>query len=61
MEISAEKTKQMTNSVNGIKTEIKDKGQKLVNVTSFKFLGDDALDEASKPEVFQRLHNPLQL
>ena len=36
MGISAEKTKLMTNSANGIQTEIKVKGQKLGTVTSFK-------------------------
>ena len=36
MEISAEKTKLMTNSANGIQREIKVKGQKLGTVTSFK-------------------------
>ena len=39
MEISAEKTKLMTNSANGIQREIKVKGQKLGTVTSFKYLG----------------------
>ena len=36
MEISAEKTKLMTNSANGIQREMKAKGQKLDIVTSFK-------------------------
>ena len=36
MEISAEKTKLMTNSANGIQRETKVKGQKLGTVTSFK-------------------------
>ena len=39
VEISAEKTKLMTNSANGIQREIKIKGQKLGIVTSFKYLG----------------------
>ena len=39
MEISAEKTKLMTNSANGTQREIKVKGQKLGTVTSFKYLG----------------------
>ena len=34
IEISAEKTKQMTNSANGVRREIKVKGQKLGTVTS---------------------------
>ena len=40
MEISAEKTKLMTNSANGIQREIK-VGQKLGSVTSFKYLVSD--------------------
>ena len=36
MEISAEKTKLMTNNTSGIKTEIKLSGQCLESVTSFK-------------------------
>ena len=39
MEISAEKTKLMTNNTSGIITEIKVNGQKLETVTSFKYLG----------------------
>ena len=39
MEISAEKTKLMTNNTCGINTEIKIIGQKLETVTSFKHLG----------------------
>ena len=38
MEISAEKTKMMTNSANGIQREIKVTGQELGTVTSFKYL-----------------------
>ena len=39
IEISAEKTKLMTNNTSGIKTEIKVNKQKLETVTSFKYLG----------------------
>ena len=39
MEISAEKTKLMTNNTSGINTEIKVNGQKPETVTSFKYLG----------------------
>ena len=39
MEISAEKTKLMTNNTSGINTEIKVNQQKLETVTSFKYLG----------------------
>ena len=44
MEISAEKTKLMTNNTSGINTEIKVKGQKLETVTSFKYLGSVITD-----------------
>ena len=39
MEISAEKTKLMTNNTGGINTEIKINGQKLETATNFKYLG----------------------
>ena len=39
MEISAEKTKLMTNNTSGMNTEIKINGQTLETVTSFKYLG----------------------
>ena len=39
MEISAKKTKLMTNNASGINTKIKVNGQKLQTVTSFKYLG----------------------
>ena len=51
MEISAEKTKLMTNISSGINTEIKVNRQKLETVTSFKYLGSVKTDEGSKPEV----------
>ena len=38
MEVSAEKTKLMTNNTSGINTVIKVNGQKLETVTSFKYL-----------------------
>ena len=55
MEISAEKTKLMTNNANGIQIEIKVKGQKLGTVTSFKYLGAVVSDDDSKPEVLSRI------
>ena len=55
MEISAEKTKLMTNSANGIQREIKVKGQKLGTVTSFKYLGAVVSDDGSKPEALSRI------
>ena len=51
MEISAEKTKLMTDSANGIQSEIGIKGPKLGIVTSFNYLGAIFSDEISKPEV----------
>ena len=54
MEISAEKTKLMTNSAFGIQREIKVKRQKLGTVTSFKYLAAIVLDDGSKPEVLSR-------
>ena len=47
MEISAEKTKLMTNNTSGINTEIKVNGQRLETVTSFKYLGSVITDEGS--------------
>ena len=55
MEISAEKTKLMTNSTNVIQREIKVIGQKLETVISFKTLGAAVLDDGSKPEVLSRI------
>ena len=54
MEISAEKTKLMTNNTCGINTEIEVNGQKLETVTSFKYLGSIITDEGSKPEILAR-------
>ena len=55
MEISAEKTKLMTNNTSGINTEIKINRQKLETVTSFKYLGSVITDEVSKPEILSRI------
>ena len=55
MEISAEKTKLMTNNTSGINAEIKVNGQKLETVTSFKYLGSFITDEGSKPEILSRI------
>ena len=55
MEISAEKTKVMTNNTSGVNTEIKVNGQKLETVTSFKYLGSVITYEGSKPEVLSRI------
>ena len=53
IEISAEKTKLMTNT-SGINTEINVNRQKLETVTSFKYLGSVVFDEGSKLEIFSR-------
>ena len=55
MEISAEKTKLMTNSANGIQSKVK--RQELGTVTSFEYLGAVVSDDVSS----QGLHKPLQL
>ena len=55
MEISAEKTKLMTNNTSGINTEIKVNGQKRETVTCFMYLGSVKTDEGSKPEIFSRI------
>ena len=55
MEISAEKTKLMTNNANGISIDIKINGKKLDEVDSFKYLGAVVTDQGSKPEVLSRI------
>ena len=55
MEISAERTKLMTNSTSGINTEITVNGQKLETVTSFKYLGSVITDQGSNPEILSRI------
>ena len=55
MEISAEKTKRMTNSANDIQREIKVNGQRLGTVTIFKYLGAIVSDDGSKPEILSRI------
>ena len=51
MEISAEKTKLVTNNTSGIKVN----GQTLKTITSFKYLGLVITDEGSKPEILSRM------
>ena len=55
MEISAEKTKLMTNNTSGIKTVIKVNVQKLETVTSIKYLDSVTTEEGSKPEILSRI------
>ena len=55
MEISAEKTKMMTNNTSSISTEIKVSGQKLETDIRFKYLGSLVSDERSKPEILSTI------
>ena len=55
IEISAEKTRLMTNNTSGINKAIKVNEQKLETVTDFKYLGSVASDEGSKPEILSRI------
>ena len=55
MEISAEKTKLMTNSANSIQREIEVKGQKLDTVKSSKYLGAVVSDDGWKPEGLSKI------
>ena len=55
MEISAQKTKLMTNNTSGINTKIKVNGQKLETITSFKYLGSVITDEGSKSAILSRI------
>ena len=54
MEISAEKTKLMTNNFSGINKDFKVNGQKLETVTNFKYLGSVVSAEGYKPEILSR-------
>ena len=60
MEISAEKTKLITNSFDGIQSKIKMKGQKLGTGISFKLLGAVVSDEGSKWRFSLGSPQPLQ-
>ena len=55
MEISAGKTKLMTNSDSGIQTDITANGEKLETVRNFKYLGAIVSDEGSRPEVLAKI------
>ena len=52
MQISAEKTKLMTNNINGISNTIKVSGE---TVQSSKYLGAIVTDEGSRPEILSRI------
>ena len=45
----------VTSSTSGISKEIKENGQKLETVTSFRYLGSVITDEGSKPEILSRI------
>ena len=55
MDISAEKTKLMTNNTKGISLNVRIGGQKLGTVQSFKYLGSVVTDEGSKQEILSRI------
>ncbi|GFR73163.1 endonuclease-reverse transcriptase [Elysia marginata] len=55
MEVSAEKTKIMTNSKGSLKREPNVNGQIIESVTKFKYLGSIISDEGSKPEILSRI------
>ena len=55
MDISAEKTKLMTNSAYGIQRDIKVKRQKLGTVTSCKYFGAVVSDDRSKSEALSKI------
>ena len=55
MEISANKTKLMTNSNNGIQRDITANGEKLETVKKFKYLGAMVSDDGPKPEGIARI------
>ena len=58
MEISAEKTRLVTNNTSGINTEIKVNGQALEIVKSFNYLGSVITDEGSKPGILFGIAQP---
>ena len=57
MEISAEKTKLLTDNTNGINKKINVRGQRLETVSKFKYLGSVITDEGSKPEIVSNNSN----
>ena len=57
IEISAEKTKRMTNNTNGMASALTSgsNGEKLDKVDVFKYLESVIKDQGSKPEVLSRI------
>ena len=60
LELEAQATQLMTNSVNDIQREIKVKGQKLGTATSFKYHRAVVLDDGFKPEIFSSIAQSTQ-
>ena len=60
MEISAEKTKLMTNNTSRINTQIKINGQKLETVTSFKYLGSSTLQDNKDNSSIDKVETSLE-
>ena len=54
IEISAGKTQRMTNNTNDISIDVRNNGEKLDEVDSFKNLAAIITDQGSKPEVLSR-------
>ena len=57
MEISAEKSKMMTNNTDGISIDIRVNGRKLNEVYSFKYMGAVVIDQGSTPELLSTNNN----
>jgi len=55
VEISAEKSKLMTNNIDGISIDIRVNGRKLNEVNSLKYMGAVVIDQGSTPELLSRI------
>ena len=55
VEISAEKSKLMTNNIDGISIDIRVNGRKLNEVNSLKYMGAVVIDQDSTPELLSRI------
>ena len=55
IEISADKTKLMTNNTSGTNVVIKVSGQKLETVTSFKYQGSVIINDGFRPGILSRV------
>ena len=54
IEISAEKSKLMTNNTDGISIDIRVDGEKLNEVNSFKYMGAGIINQGSMPDLLSR-------